>query len=191
MTNATHSAESLANALRSHIDSGDGATDQGLKTYIEKTLIRDGLGVRDVSDAEVQQIVDHPELSAYTFADIVSRRAQIGWSTHGHSGMSGVVHRRGSKFHADRILLAVDVNIYSTTNVLSIAGNHENTEVGEFIRDYLSLDLQPITKELIEKGIKLDAAALEGGSDSNWMGKRLKSVEGLAVLDHYHGDFKH
>ena len=31
---------------------------------------------------------DSPITPQYVFADIVSRRAQIGWATHGHSGMA-------------------------------------------------------------------------------------------------------
>ena len=84
----------------------------------------------------------------------------------------------------------MDVNIYSTTRHAAISGNHENTEVGGFIRDYLGLDLQPITEELIQKGIQLDAAAAEESRES-WMGRRPASDEGLRALDHYHGDFKH
>jgi alkaline phosphatase len=186
LANATHSAEHLAHALSRYSEKDTQTTD--LKSYIKKTLIQDGLGVLDITDDEVQHIVDHPELSAYSFADIVSRRAQIGWSTHGHSGGS-------SSPSPDETLklitsLAVDVNIYSTTKHSAISGNHENTEVGGFIRDYLGLDLQPITKELMEKSTQLDAvAAME--SRESWMGRRPASDEGLSVLDHYHGDFKH
>lgn len=62
---------------------------------------------------------------------MISRRAQIGWSTHGHS--------------------AVDVNIYGSAGSEKLRGNHENTEVGKFLRDYLDLNVDDITKELEEK----------------------------------------
>ena len=170
LANATHSAENLAGELRRRLDSQDGSLAPGeLKAFIRDTLIRDGLGVRDITDAEIQHIANHPDVSAYDFADIISRRAQIGWSTHGHS--------------------AVDVNIYSSSKDPAIAGNRENTEVGNFIQHYLEVDLAPITKELVDKGIQLDAAAVDGVQGS-WMG-RAPTHEGLDVLDHYHGDYKH
>jgi alkaline phosphatase len=64
---------------------------------------------------------------------MVSERAHIGWSTHGHS--------------------AVDVNIYSSggTAAEKIRGNVENTDVGRFLAEYLSVDVEEITKELESK----------------------------------------
>jgi alkaline phosphatase len=64
---------------------------------------------------------------------MVSLRAHIGWSTHGHS--------------------AVDVNIYSSggAGTEKIRGNVENTDVGKFLRSYLDVDVDSVTKELREK----------------------------------------
>jgi alkaline phosphatase len=64
---------------------------------------------------------------------MVSIRARVGWSTHGHS--------------------AVDVNIYSSGGPAAerIRGNVENTEVGEFLSDYLGVNVEAITKELRKK----------------------------------------
>jgi alkaline phosphatase len=61
---------------------------------------------------------------------MVSTRARIGWSTHGHS--------------------AVDVNIYSSGGAAAqkIRGNVENTDVGKFLSAYLDVDVDEITKEL-------------------------------------------
>lgn len=88
------------------------------------------MGILDASDAELELLYTQPLLSVYTFAEMISRRAQIGWSTHGHS--------------------AVDVNIYFYPPTASqiLRGNHENIEVGNFLQDYLDLDVLPITKEL-------------------------------------------
>ena len=94
---------------------------------MKKELVEGGLGVVDASDEEIDLIISNPALSAYTFADIISRRAQIGWSTHGHS--------------------AVDVNIYGYGAEI-LRGNHENIEVGGFLRDYLNVDVDAITSEL-------------------------------------------
>lgn len=63
---------------------------------------------------------------------MISRRARIGWSTHGHT--------------------AVDVNIYSSGSHWAepVKGNVENTDVGKFLRDYLAVDVDEITKELLD-----------------------------------------
>ena len=98
--------------------------------------------------------------ASYILADIISRRAQVGWSTHGHS--------------------AVDVNIYASSKKVArkLIGNHENTEVGEFIREYLDVDLDAVTEELKAAG------------DAVGMGKPVADVKAMAGLDHYAGDFK-
>lgn len=78
---------------------------------------------------------------------------------------------------------AVDVNIYASNpkHAKSLIGNHENTEIGEFIRDYLALDLTAITKELREQASTLS---------NDWMGEPIADVDTQVDLDHYHGDFK-
>jgi len=44
---------------------------------------------------------------------------------------------------------AVDVNLYAYGHQSKLLrGNHENTDVGDFIVDYLKLDLDDITKRL-------------------------------------------
>lgn len=84
----------------------------------------------------------------------------MGWSTHGHS--------------------AVDVNIYASSPEVArkLAGNHENTEVGEFIREYLDVDLEAVTEELKDAGDKVG------------MGRAVVDMEAMAGVDHYAGDFK-
>jgi len=64
---------------------------------------------------------------------MVSLRARVGWSTHGHS--------------------AVDVNVYSSGGAAaqSIRGNVENTDVGRFLSEYLEVDVDEITRELQDK----------------------------------------
>jgi alkaline phosphatase len=61
----------------------------------------------------------------------------------------------------------------------------ENTDIGKFLRDYLSVDVEEITKELVEKmdlgplpkglGIQVkgdEAEAQTGGSPGEWMVER-------------------
>ena len=58
-----------------------------------------------------------------------------------------------------------------------LTGNHENIEVGKFIAEYLDVDLEPVTKELKEKGVKQgspgsadDANVAPGSGWDEWMG---------------------
>lgn len=170
LANATHSAEHLAYALEDHVSkhstrSPADLPDSETESYIRHELIEKGLGIHDASDAEVDRLMEftNPLLVSYLFADMISRRAQIGWTTHGHS--------------------AVDVNIYasSPTDAKALVGNHENTEVGDFLRDYLDLDVEAITKELNQP-----QSARVGGE--TWMGATTPA--GSGGDDHYEGDFK-
>jgi alkaline phosphatase len=97
---------------------------------------------------------------------------------------------------------AVDVNIYASSpeDAPGLTGNHENIEVGKFIADYLDVELEPVTKELKEKGVKQgntgtpdDADVATGMGWGEWMGPPgLPNNENhqLVYLDEYHGDFK-
>lgn len=92
-----------------------------------------GLGISDARDSELNKLAHDPVHALYTFSQMISRRARIGWSTHGHS--------------------AVDVNIYSSggPHAEDIHGNVENTEIGKFLRSYLNVDTEAVTKELKER----------------------------------------
>ncbi|KAM5469078.1 vacuolar alkaline phosphatase [Microsporum audouinii] len=119
--NASHSAEYLGQVLESH----------GGDSNIARQLVADGLGIRDASDREIDSVVRNGEEG---FADLISQRAQVGWSTHGHT--------------------PVNVNIYASSpqDARALAGTHENTEIGAFLANYLRVDLDAITRRL--KGIK-------------------------------------
>lgn len=89
-------------------------------------------------------------------------------------------------------ILAADVNIYaaSSKNTWPLMGNHENTEVGTFLTDYLDLDIEAVTK-------RLQAATHWTGHEESasqekygWMGDPLGSDVPTEGLDAYHGDFK-
>lgn len=170
LANVSHSASYLSGQLRSHIgqtvDHSKGLEDDetrktDLEKYINDELVVKGLGILDAAPEEIQQVIDIPLLSSYTFADMVSRRAQIGWSTHGHS--------------------AVDVNIYGSKGSEALHGNHENTDVGEFLRNYLEVDVQAVTDELIEKATSSKASAYSG----DWFGPIPSDEDISSASRHY------
>jgi alkaline phosphatase len=82
LANVSHSAERLAVEYFHKITA---APKDDMTDYI-RNVVTGSLGIHDASEEEIRLLVDHPETSPYTFADMVSRRSQSGWSTHGHSG---------------------------------------------------------------------------------------------------------
>lgn len=144
LANATASGQHLTGRLLAHIAKAESALSVAdLKTYINEKLVIPGLGISNASEEELTLVAENPELATELFAAMISLRAHIGWSTHGHS--------------------AVDVNIYSSGGhgAERIRGNVENTDVGKFLREYLEVDVDEITKELREKmALTGDAEAL-------------------------------
>ncbi|KAF7559444.1 hypothetical protein G7046_g4721 [Stylonectria norvegica] len=164
LANATASAEWLTVKLIAHLSSRStaSATKDQLKTWINEELIIPGLGIPNASDLELTLLVDSPENALNTMSAMISLRAHIGWSTHGHS--------------------AVDVNIYSSggPGTEKIRGNVENTEVGVFLREYLDVDVEKITEELREKMDKPGLGAMAGhfpALDQNLGGHRYHMEE--------------
>ncbi|RDA86229.1 hypothetical protein CP532_5085 [Ophiocordyceps camponoti-leonardi (nom. inval.)] len=132
LANASRSSEQLAADLQRHIASSTLSRDD-LKAWINSELVLAGLGIADADDEELSLLADNPDASVTIFAAIISLRAHVGWSTHGHS--------------------AVDVNIYASpgSDTDPLRGNVENTDVGRFLSDYLDVDVDAVTRELRRK----------------------------------------
>ncbi|KAJ1507419.1 hypothetical protein HMI55_000781 [Coelomomyces lativittatus] len=86
-------------------------------------LVSRYLGISDLTSEEMK-LIQNPSLNLvdldYTLGTLVSNRAQLGWSTHGHSG--------------------VDVNLYAMGEGIDrLRGNIENTDVGHFFALHLGL----------------------------------------------------
>lgn len=177
LANASHSGEHLSREWHEYLNEVSDATSRKDKSDKVAELVTSGLGIADYTQEELDAVIDAKPIwpPSYLFADMISRRAQIGWSTHGHS--------------------AVDVNIYASNpdHAPGLVGNHENIEVGQFIADYLDLDLEPITTELKDKKVK--TSSLDETEDwGEWMGPPGLPVNengDLVHIDEYHGDFKH
>jgi alkaline phosphatase len=143
LLNSTHSGDYLAHKIADYKNKDDTAK---FTKFIRHEILETDLGVTDYTVKEVQAILDKvndPANLLYVLNDIVSFRAQIGWTTHGHS--------------------AVDVNIYAHTNSPAIrdklasakayhglSGNHENIEIGAFMEEITGSNLSRVT-ELIKK----------------------------------------
>ena len=147
LANASASCEKLAATLVDYVTRQPSSlSDKDLKTWINNELIVSGLGISDATDEELAFLIKDPAASVNTFAAIISLRAHIGWSTHGHT--------------------AVDVNIYSSggSETDRIRGNVENTDVGKFLSHYLDVDVDEITEELKEKMGKQNLRATDAES---------------------------
>ncbi|KAJ9662781.1 vacuolar alkaline phosphatase [Neophaeococcomyces mojaviensis] len=155
LANASHSASYLSHKYADYLgsDAGQKASRKQKAKYIRHELLEHDFGVYDVLDEEIDSIIDATIFwpPSYIFAEMISQRAQIGWSTHGHT--------------------AVDVNIYASDphHARPLIGNHENIEVGKFLADFLDVDVSEVTKELVEKGTKTHDVASESMNFA-WMG---------------------
>jgi alkaline phosphatase len=118
------------------IDNNDENDDDNNDTLYEQAsnIIYDMMGVDDVTENELKYIVESRvgrssmELANY-LAKMVSHRAKIAWTTHGHSG--------------------VDVNLYAYGKHAKLfQGSKENTEVGRLVEKIMNIDLDELTKRL-------------------------------------------
>ncbi|KAK4165373.1 alkaline-phosphatase-like protein [Cladorrhinum sp. PSN259] len=132
LANANASSEYLALLLKQRIATTPESY-LSLVEWIKTDLVQGKLGITDALEIEINALASNSDAAQNIFANMVSIRARIGWSTHGHS--------------------AVDVNVYSSggPGTERIRGNVENIEVGGFLNEYLNVDLEPITKELRDK----------------------------------------
>lgn len=147
LANVSRTAENLAHYFKY------GPSKDTLNSKLVRRSISHDLGIHDATDTEIRAVVNSYkgfEGAKYILADMISRRAQIGWSTHGHSG-----NTNPTVFYKLPLIriLAIDVNIYSssTRTAAALIGNHENTDVGQFLHEYLDLSLDEVTDELRQK----------------------------------------
>ncbi|PNH38027.1 hypothetical protein VD0004_g8769 [Verticillium dahliae] len=177
LAKANASSEFLSLQLAKHVAENPGEHKGKLRSWVNETLIYGGLGITDVHPEELDALVEAPLAAITTLAAIISLRAHVGWSTHGHT--------------------AVDVNIYSSggRDTEKIRGNVENTDVGKFLRDWLDLDVAPITEELKSKlgkvnrndlaamdavsGRPAEAAAAAGEVPQHWMEQHMRELAAI------------
>lgn len=108
--------------------------------FVKTNILEQGLGIRDPTEDELSFLSSTNEdgTPAPLPSDIlaflghaISRRAKLGWTTMGHTG--------------------VDVNLYAAgERIEGLRGNHENTYIGEFMSEYLKVDLDVITRKLAQ-----------------------------------------
>ncbi|KAF9331217.1 hypothetical protein BG006_005938 [Podila minutissima] len=110
------------------------------RSFVKTSILEQGLGISDPTEDELSFLSSTNEdgTPAPLPKDIlaflghaISRRANLGWTTMGHTG--------------------VDVNLYAAgERIEGLRGNHENTYIGEFMSEYLKVDLDVITRKLAQ-----------------------------------------
>lgn len=111
-----------------------------VEEYIRTVLLSRGLNVKVTSEHDllVQRIASHwkeKQVVTALLGEFVSTKANIGWSSHGHT--------------------AADVNLYCYGQECSqLTGNHDNTDIGKFITRLLDLDLASVTDMLKTRQVR-------------------------------------
>lgn len=84
LAKANYSTEFLGDEVDDYLDGPGKDFDKSTqREHIRKYILEKGLGIEDSTDKEIDSLIDGG--GSYALADMISRRAQIGWSTHGHS----------------------------------------------------------------------------------------------------------
>lgn len=120
-----HSGEYIAREILS-------TTAANKATHVRNSVLKSYLGISNPDESDIlflsSQTATFEDLDRRIGA-ISARRANLGFTTHGHT--------------------AVDVNLYAYgVNSHLLRGNRENTEIGDFIKKSLRLDLDYITQKL-------------------------------------------
>ncbi|KAK3692204.1 alkaline-phosphatase-like protein [Podospora appendiculata] len=162
LAKANASSEHLARLLHRRIATTPEPI-ESLRKWIHSELVVKHLGITNAQETEINALASRPLHAMTSFARLISQRARVGWSTHGHS--------------------AVDVNVYCSggDGAEKIRGNVENTQIGEFLRGYLGVDVDGVTKELREGMVRVsqaDGARVTGGFDYESMHPAEWMVEG-------------
>ena len=110
-------------------------------------------GVNDLTDEEIEAIRETEEGSLnYTVGPIISKRANIGWTTTGHTGED------------------VPLYIYAPDNCEKLHGVIENTDIAKYISRVMGFDLATATSMLFvpvrEEAEKLGATVLWDNTDA-------------------------
>ncbi|KAG0373794.1 hypothetical protein BGX24_011241 [Mortierella sp. AD032] len=129
----------------SHKDiQGQGSRRRQTHDFVQKEILEKGLGITDATEDEIEYLSNAeaiPNDILRFLGHAISRRANLGWTTMGHTGVDVNLYAASSAQNGNRILDR-------------LRGNHENTEIGDYMSWYLQLDLPSITEKLISSADK-------------------------------------
>lgn len=105
-------------------------------------------GITDLTDEEIEAIKNTEAGSMnYTVGPMISKRANIGWTTNGHTGED------------------VPLYIYAPENCKKLGGVVENTDIANYMADLFGVKLADATNRLF---VQVRAAAEAKGAEVTW-----------------------
>ena len=130
LSRATHSSEFLAMQLINFCASKPAPSEEEKGNFIDAAVFRGGLGVHDATHREAQEVkeaADRGDSSSLKklLGFMLSSRANLGWTTHGHTGVDVMLYAYFGK----------DIE-------QSLKGNMENTDIGIFLAELLNTGLE-------------------------------------------------
>ncbi|PRT56443.1 Repressible alkaline phosphatase [Wickerhamiella sorbophila] len=136
LASVERSTEHLARRLRNYQPKSSEKRRHEMVKYIKHEILGPkGLNLSEIHRDDIRRVIHNRKNAQDVLSEILSVRAQIGWSTHGHT--------------------AVDVNVYGYAKDVSrldvLRGGNENIEFATFVSEYLDLDLGVITDKLHSK----------------------------------------
>ncbi|KAJ1678440.1 vacuolar alkaline phosphatase, partial [Spiromyces aspiralis] len=105
--------------------------------FVNEIVFPQWLGIADATQDEVEGLAAAKSFARARelVAQAVSKRAELGFTTHGHTG--------------------VDVNLYAYGwEAQKFRGNHENVDLGSIFIDLLKLDLDSVTARIAHDNTK-------------------------------------
>ncbi|KAF9109720.1 hypothetical protein BGX27_007273 [Mortierella sp. AM989] len=115
-----------------------------IEAFVANEILDKGLGIKDPTKDEIEFLSEAGSLpNDYMrfLGHAISRRASLGWTTMGHTGVDVNLYAQSSSNNGHRVLDG-------------LKGNHENTEIGDFMTSFLDLDLGLITERLVKSADK-------------------------------------
>ncbi len=105
-------------------------------------------GITDITDEEIEEIkATESGKMNYTVGPMISKRANIGWTTNGHTGED------------------IPLYIYAPENCKKLSGVVENTDIAKYMAELFDTDLDKVTERLF---VPVRQAAEEKGAKVDW-----------------------
>ncbi|KAJ1728007.1 vacuolar alkaline phosphatase [Coemansia sp. Benny D160-2] len=160
-----HSIEYISSQLLPHQPGADAAkTEEDRYRTVRDKVFPEWLAIKDATHEEILAVASETDSVKLRqlLSNAISNRAQLGWATHGHS--------------------AVDVNLYAYgKDAHLLRGNHENTDIGDFIVKALGLDLASVSSKIRAERVVQSTQALK----ETWFGRR-NGIDDLDAPEHSH-----
>lgn len=105
-------------------------------------------GISDLTEEEIEEIKNtEPGTMNYTVGPMISKRANIGWTTNGHTGED------------------IPLYVYAPAGCKRLSGVVENTAIADYMAELFGISLSDVTSKLF---VPVRAAAEAKGAEVEW-----------------------